>query len=164
LAWAVRHPEQVRSLTLVEPTCFGLLDEASLGGDAGPALRGLRALTGRLSAGLVEPDDVAEYAERSAMAEPGEDARSHFRWPDWLTNRQALALEEILMSDGPTRAQLRMLAVPTVLVIGDRTAAHHRAVVDLLAELLPSAVEMELAGGHACHLEGLDRFRSILTA
>jgi pimeloyl-ACP methyl ester carboxylesterase len=68
------------------------------------------------------------------------------------------------MSDGPTVAELGMLAVPTVLVVGDRTAAHHRAVVDLLAELVPSAAKMEMPGGHACHLEGLDRFVSIISA
>ena len=163
LTWATRHPGRVRRLTLVEPTCFGLLDPSALAPEAAEALEGLRRLLDRAAArGEVEEADVAEYADRSAMTESGEPPATHFRWPDWNANRRALAFEPLLMTAGPTAGELRNLDVSTRLVLGDRTAAHHRALVEELGRLLPEAETVELTGGHACHLEELDAFCALI--
>jgi pimeloyl-ACP methyl ester carboxylesterase len=162
LGWAARHPDRVASLTVVEPTAFGLLSGTDIAAEAAESLTAVQALFDRVGGGVVTPADVAEYAERSAMAEPGEPATTHFRWPDWLANKQALSLEKTLSADGLDVTDLKPLSAPTLLVQGEHTAAHHRAVVERLAATVPSATVGELPGGHACHLENLDAFLALL--
>ena len=161
LLLAVRHPELLRSLALLEPPVFPLLgvnipprppDLAKL------ALRHPRAAVGLVKFGV--------RGMRPAMAafDRGDDAEGLRVF--MAANAGAAAVDQIpdalferfLDNVGPLKAQIRAgfpavgadevrsIRVPTLLVSGAESPAHLTAVVDRLATLLPQVDRLSIAG------------------
>lgn len=146
---AVRMPEQVRSLTLVEPTLFYLLapsgrasEHAEIKAVADRVVRYVDAGNAAEAArGFIEywvgpgaydaMDDRLREAVRAGMA------KLRVEW--------ATAFEP----HGATAEALSALAMPVQLIGGSRTTRAARAVVDVLRTLCPRAAYAEIEGaGH----------------
>jgi pimeloyl-ACP methyl ester carboxylesterase len=144
LAFALRFPEAVRALVLLEPAIFALGARAT-------------AWAVRLRAGLlgVDPEKAGEAHIRDAL---GDDAWESL--PDELRRLFAAASPAVLaemhgngmdLSRYPYRPKahdLAELAHPTLVVAAEDSPDGFREVSDRLVRALPHAEALRVAGGH----------------
>ena len=156
-AWA--YPDRVRTLTLVEPAAYWMLEQL---GEQDEVVEQLNAFIHPLYGKQVTPDDLATFLEYAGFVRNRKDAPAHPNWERWLAHRMALSWqgEEL---DHPARSvdDLAQVSCPTLLVKGTVTADWLKRVVDVLGERLPQGSVVELEGDHASHIESLDAFLDV---
>ncbi len=156
IEFALAYPERVRSLTLVEPAAYWILEQL---GERDFVVEEMNAfLHGRAGKEITE-DDLAQFLRFAGFIQPFEDARQHPNWDRWVPHRMSLSWQsEGVDRSGRSVAELAGIAAPTLLVKGTSTADWLKRVVDVLAERLPNATVTELEGDHACHIQQIDQF------
>lgn len=156
IEFALAYPERARSLTLVEPAVYWILEQL---GERDVVVEEVNAfLHGRAGQEIAE-DDLAQFLRFSGFIRPGEDARLHPNWSRWAPHRMALSWQsEAVDRSGRSVAELARIAAPSLLVRGTLTADWLKRVVDVLAERLPNTTVLDLEGDHACHIQQIDRF------
>jgi pimeloyl-ACP methyl ester carboxylesterase len=150
LRFALEHPQRLRSLTLVEPSCFHLLGAHGIAELA--LLDEIRAVAGQVNRGVLSGDyrggmrtfidywsgagtwDAMTEARQARFAELGLHVAHHFGG--------------LLEEDTPLEAYERV-RVPTLILCGTRSPAPSRALTRLLADTLPRARHRTIQGaGH----------------
>lgn len=161
--YAIAYPDAVRSLTLVEPAADWVLEEL---GEAEtistPEERDFFAgLVGR----VITEEDLTRVLVFAGLAPSADEARNHPLWNTWLAHRAALSWPyQAISPQQRSLANLESISCPVLLVKGTAGAPRDRRVVDFLAATLPDARAIELDGGHASHIESIDRFIQELEA
>jgi pimeloyl-ACP methyl ester carboxylesterase len=160
IEFALAHPDRVRTLTLVEPAAYWILDGL---GDCDPVVARLNRFLHALAGQDVSEDALAEFLELAGLAPSKDRARDHPAWPSWLPHRMALSWSSEL-ADRPGRdvAELAEIRCPVLLVHGSATTDWLKRVVAVLDARLPDARVLELPGDHACHLENPGVFLAAL--
>ena len=153
-------PQRVRSLTLVEPAASWVLRQPGEGqGEVDDLTAFLRHLAGK----TVTEDDLARFLHLAGFLRPGEDARQHPGWRQWVPHRMALSWQsESLDQPGRSIKDLGRIHCPVLLVRGTTTGDVMRRVVDALAGQLARATVLTLDGNHACHIQSIDAFLAAL--
>jgi pimeloyl-ACP methyl ester carboxylesterase len=156
LEFACAYPGRVRTLTLVEPAAYWILEQL---GEQDEVVEELNAFIHPLYGHQVTPDDLATFLEYAGFVADRKEASSHPNWERWLPHRMALSWqsEEV---DHPDRRvnDLVRVSCPTLLVKGTVTAKWLKQVVDVLGGRLPRASVVELEGDHASHIQSIDAF------
>lgn len=160
LAFALEYPERVRTLTLIEPEASWVLRET---GNAKDTLAENEAYDRSFTGREVTVDDFKDFLVRAGFGQPGDDFESLPSWPVWVRNRQVLSAIGTIHDYTDSLDRLRSLDVPVLAVKGTDTTQQDAAVVDDLVATAPRARLLELPGGHACHIENIDRFLDELT-
>lgn len=161
LAFAMKHPHRVRTLTLIEPAAMWILREAGhMTGD----FRRLEAVDHSLAEREVTIDDLKAFLVNAGLGSASTTFEAHPRWPIWVRNRQALASNYAEWQHQESLADLRHLRVPILMVKGMETAGFLGAIVDDIVANAQHVTLLELPGGHACFLEHPDRFAEALEA
>jgi pimeloyl-ACP methyl ester carboxylesterase len=159
LAFALAHQERIRTLTLIEPAAFWVLQLTGVDtAQFADVETEDRALKGK----EVTIDDLKAFLVRAGLGDT--DFESHPRWPVMVRNRQALSICGAEWDYSDSLERLRALDVPMLAVKGSDTAEILSASVDAIVATVPNATLLELPGGHACHLENSDRFLEALEA
>jgi pimeloyl-ACP methyl ester carboxylesterase len=154
LDFALRAPERVRTLTLIEPDVPWVLSSDER---ADPEVRKAEDDARRWSEGVSE-DDLAAFLGEMLGADP----RQHPRWPVWREHREALrAILAIYQHDDDPR-RLAALDRPVLLVKGAGTARYNLMMVEALARALPRVRVVELPGGHMAPVAAIDEFLAAL--
>lgn len=153
---ALAHPHRARSLTLIEPPAYWILDQL---GETDPRLdRFTRYLHG-LAGTTVTEDDLAMFLANAGFVDDPTHARTHPYWERAVPHAMALSwISEALMVSRHSVDDLTSITCPVLLTKGTHTEEWEKRVVDLLGQHLPDAHVVELEGGHAHHIEDLDRF------
>lgn len=160
LAFALEYPERVRTLTLIEPGAFWILRET---GHASEALARAEADDRSLSGREITIRDFKDFLVRAGLGKPEDDFESLPGWPVWVRNRQVLSIFGTLWDYTDSLERLRTLEISVLAVKGTDTTELEAAVVDNLAATAPNVRVLELPGGHASHIENIDRFLAELT-
>ncbi|MFJ9447370.1 alpha/beta fold hydrolase [Kitasatospora sp. NPDC101235] len=160
IEFALAYPERVRTLTLVEPAAYWILDDL---GESAPEVARLNQFLHALAGQDVSEDDLAEFLELAGLVPSKDRARDHPAWPRWVPHRMALSWSSE-QADRPDRdvAELADIRCPVLLVHGSATTDWLKRVVAVLNERLPDTRLLELPGDHACHLENPDAFLTAL--
>ncbi|MFE0257865.1 alpha/beta fold hydrolase [Streptomyces sp. NPDC059010] len=160
IEFALAHPERVRTLTLVEPAAYWILDSL---GEADPEVARLNQFLHALAGQDVSEDDLAEFLQLAGLTPSKDQARNHPAWPRWVPHRMTLSWSS-QQADRPDRdvAELADIRCPVLLVHGSATTDWLKRVVAVLDERLPDTRVLELPGDHACHLENPDAFLAAL--
>ncbi len=145
---------------MIEPPAVWILRET---GHAAEALGRSEAYDRSVSGGQLSIDDLKAFLLRAGLAKPDEDVETMPGWPVWVRNRQALSINRTIWDYTASLAQLRALDVPVLAVKGSETTEDLAAIVADLAAVVPHGRVLTLPGGHACHLENMDRFLEELT-
>jgi pimeloyl-ACP methyl ester carboxylesterase len=160
LAFALDNPERIRSLTVIEPAAYWILRET---GHAAHALAESERVHRSLEGQEVTIDDLKKFLVRVGVGKPGDDLESLPSWPVWVRNRQVLSVNGTIYDYADSLERLRALEVPVLAVKGSEGSEDLTTIVDDLAATAPHGRLLELPGGHACHIENIDRFLEELT-
>ena len=162
LEFAIEYPGRIRSLTLVEPAAYWVLEQL---GDRLDDVQRANALVHGLFGRPVTETDLAEFLELAGFVELASTAPAHPNWERWLSHRMALSWQGEKL-DHPERSvdDLARVICPVLLTKGDRTAQWLKRLVDVLGERLPNASVAEFDGDHAHHIESIDAFLVVLEA
>jgi pimeloyl-ACP methyl ester carboxylesterase len=156
LEFATEYPGRVRTMTLVEPGAYWVLEQLGERVDeVSRAYAAIHALAGR----EVSEQDLATVLVLAGLAPSEDAARSDPGWDRWAVHRQALSWQSESL-DHPARsvADLSRIGCPVMLVKGIDSTDLDRHLVDALGGLLPDATVVELEGDHACHIASIDAF------
>jgi pimeloyl-ACP methyl ester carboxylesterase len=148
LRLAVQSPEMLRSLVLLEPIAPSVLTHA--GEDE--LVRGYRAFAEAFLRDVAAGDPERAWerfldgnGEPGTWARMAPEARARFV----AITDAAASCWHANLSHATTPAECRALALPTLLLYGERTRPHFRRITELLAALLPSArLEVLPGAGH----------------
>ncbi len=150
LNFALRHPGRVRSLTLIEPSCFHVLKTAP----------------GNVDAQLAEIQAVADAVNRCVVSGDHAGAMQGFvdywsgpgYWSTLAADRRAqfarlaptiAAHFRSLIGDDTVLATYARVVVPTLILCGTQSPEPSRMITRLLAETLPAARHRTIRGvGH----------------
>lgn len=156
LEFATEYLDRVRSLVLVEPAAYWVLEQL---GERSADVERANALVHGLFGRPVGEDDLATFLELAGFVDRAEDAPSHPNWARWRTHRMALSWQGEKL-DHPQRSidELARISCPVLLTKGTRTAEWLKRLVDVLGERLANASVVELEGDHAHHIESIDAF------
>ncbi|HEX7171281.1 MAG TPA: alpha/beta hydrolase [Candidatus Limnocylindria bacterium] len=160
IEFAIEYPERVRSLTLVEPGAYWILEQL---GDRLDEVNQSNGFVHGLFGREVSEDELATFLRLGGLAEAGEDLRSHPNWRRWVEHRATLSWISPLL-DHPERSidDLARIAAPALVTKGTKSTPVDRRLVDVLGERLPSARVREFEGDHAHHIEQIDSFLDAL--
>jgi pimeloyl-ACP methyl ester carboxylesterase len=161
IEFVLANPDRVRSLTLVEPAAYWILDQ--LGEEVGAVDRLNKFLHG-LAGKLVTEEDLARFLAYAGFLKDSADARDHPAWGGWTSHRMALSWQDSVESSGRGVDELASITCPVLLVKGTVTEGWLKRVVDVLGQRIPQAKVVELAGDHASHIQSIDRFLEELEA
>ena len=160
LAFALEYPERVRTLTLIEPPAVWILRKT---GHRASSLAKSEAFDRSTAGREITVDDLKGFLVRAGLGKPGEDFESLPQWPVWVRNRQVISVNATIWDYSDSLERLRDLEVPVLAVKGTETTEDLAAIVDDLVATVPHGRLLELPGGHACHIENIDRFLEELT-
>jgi pimeloyl-ACP methyl ester carboxylesterase len=155
LAFALEYPERVRTLTLIEPEAAWILRET---GHAADTLAENEAYDRSFTNREITVDDLKGFLARAGLGEPGDDFKSLPSWPVWVRNRRVLSIIGTIHDYTDSLERLRTLDIPVLAVKGTDTTEQDAAVVYDLVATVPRGRLLELPGGHASHIENIDRF------
>jgi pimeloyl-ACP methyl ester carboxylesterase len=148
LRYALSFPGRVRSLTLIEPSCFHILKTAK-GGDAG-LLDEVRAVAEAVNRGVI----CGDY--RSGMRTFIDYWGGAGSWDGLSEDRKAqfadLAVHIAhhfwgLFEERTPLAAYACIDVPTLILCGTRSPRPSRAITRMLADALPRARHRTIRGG-----------------
>ena len=162
IEFTLAYPQRVRSLALVEPAAYWILEEL---GEEDPLVDEANEFLHGLAGKEVTEDDLARFLGYAGLVEDPAEARHHPNWDRWVPHRMALswASEEAVRS-GRSVKDLPSITCPVLLTKGTVTAPWMKRVVDVLGEYLPDTRVVELDGDHAAHIQSIDRFLEELEA
>ena len=157
IEYALAYPQQITSLTLIEPEASWVLGGGDRFGSA--EWEEAEAFLQGLEGTEVSEQDLAQFLTLFGMARSPGEAPGHPAWDSWVEHRAALSWPYEKTGD-PHRSidDLEAIQCPVLLVKGTDSTPRDREIVDTLRNHLPNARTVELAGGHASHIESIDRF------
>jgi pimeloyl-ACP methyl ester carboxylesterase len=149
LTGALRQPQRVRALALYEPTLFSLIDQQSPPPNAADGIRGAVArAASALDRG--EPHAAAEAFIDYWMAPGSWAATPPARQPAIAASvANVRRWAHALTTDPTPLAAFTRLAMPVLLMTGERSTPSALAVTELLLTVLPDARRLHFKGlGH----------------
>jgi pimeloyl-ACP methyl ester carboxylesterase len=160
IEFTLAYPERVRTLTLVEPAAYSILDEL---GEDDPEVARLNEFLDALAGREVTEADLAEFLRLAGFVQRIADARDQPNWSTWVQHRMALSWQSQRLGRlGRSLEEIGEIRSPVLLVKGTATTAWERRVVDVLGACIPGAKVLELPGDHASHIQSIDAFLDAL--
>lgn len=154
LQYALDHPQQIRSLTLIEPPAMWILrsdgrfdEETQKEADFFLTLQG-----------DITEDNLAEFLKHAGFLKPGQSARELPQWNNWVTFRQSLRNCPAVVTYTDDIKRLQNFEVPTLLIKGTGSSPWLHQVINGLANNIPHSRVIEFPGGHAPHIVSLEKF------
>jgi pimeloyl-ACP methyl ester carboxylesterase len=156
IEFALAYPGRVRSLTLVEPGAYWILEQL---GEANSDVERANTFIHELFGKDVTEDDLAAFLELAGLASSKEEARRDPYWERAVPHRAALSwYSEDFDRSHRSIEELANIRCAVLLVKGSVTTKSDKRVVDVLGERLPNATVLELPGDHASHIQSIDEF------
>jgi len=159
LSYAVRNPQKIRSLTLIEPPAAWVLrSRRAFTPDMEEDQKRLQSM----GPGDVSESQLAWFCHFAGFVPPQVDPRSLPQWPSWVQHRQSLRNGDAAYRHQEDIAEVRAFPKPVLLFKGEGSSDRLRRIIDALSQEFASAPVHELPGGHALHLVSMEPFMDTL--
>lgn len=159
LSYAIHHPEQIRSLVLIEPPAIWVLSPERKAG-----LEDDRKAIATLAPGPVTDDQLAWFTHFAGFVPQHVDPRTLPPWPSWSVHKQSLRIGDAAFRHEDELELARSFTKPVLLVKGSGSAEFLHAIIDTLDRIFPNGSTVEFPGGHAPHIISMQPFMETLTA
>jgi pimeloyl-ACP methyl ester carboxylesterase len=160
LSFAIRNPNRVRSLTLIEPPAMWVLRSR---GPLSDDLLAEQAFQKSLAVDDLSEDQLAAFMDYAGLVPPGVDIRTLPQWPTWAKHRNSLRFGDAAFAHEDDIARVQNFNKPVLLVKGDGTNTTDHAIIDILGEDFPNARVVTYPGGHAAHIVSMGPFMETYT-
>jgi pimeloyl-ACP methyl ester carboxylesterase len=164
LDFALDHPERVRTLTLIEPPAFWVLEAT---GELDERSKRERDALEELHAAMrgdVSEEQLEAFLNLAGFTAGGTSVQSMPQWPGWVKHRRSLLQGPAVFVHRDAAARLRAFNRPVLLFKGTGSSHFLHRVISVLGATLPDARIEELPGGHAPQLAAMDEFLRIVSA
>lgn len=148
LNFALDHPNNIRTLTLIEPPALWVLRETGKWDEETQQA----AAFFKTQKGDISEDMLAEFLRYAGLVPAGQSARDLPQWSNWVPFRNSLRSSPAVVSFRDELQRLHNFRPPVLLVKGAGSTAFLHHIIEALAENLPNARVVEFPGGHAPHL------------
>jgi pimeloyl-ACP methyl ester carboxylesterase len=155
LDFALRRPDLIKSLTLIEPPVWWLLRQT---GQDSPSLQPAADWFRSFGDKDITEEGLAGFMVKVGGTEPDVDPRQTRAWRLAWTHRLAIASSWRVIGHEDDPARLSSLRMPALLVRGTESLARDRLIASTLKEHIPHAALLELLGRHTSHFEAMDAF------
>lgn len=155
LSFALKYPDCVRSLTLIEPPAMWVL--RTRGSLPNELLEDQKQMQ-LLSTHEVSEDHLVWFTRFAGFVPVDSDPRSLSVWPVWSTHRQSLRIGDAPFRHGDSLERVRNFQKPVLLLKGHGSSGYYHDIIDILAEEFPNARVETLPGGHAPHIASIGSF------
>ena len=164
LDYALNHPERIRTLTLIEPPAFWVLDATGrTDAKSVEQKKEMATLNAKMRQDIGQAE-LADFLRQAGMCPPDRAPQSMPQWPVWYEHRRSLRANAAPLDHTDSAARLTAFEPPVLLVKGTGSAHFLHAIIDALAATIPNGRVIELPSGHAPHLVAMDRFLSEVTS
>ena len=161
LSYAIHNPDRIRTLTLIEPPAFWVVSEQ--GPLPGVILEQERFMQA-FPRSEINDKQLAGFLHHAGLVPDEIDPRTLRQWPLWYEHRQSLRMGDIPFRHKDSLQLLRAFDKPVLLVKGESSDPNpHHAVIDVLAQQLPSARVISLPGSHGVPVVSKEAFLEHLT-
>jgi pimeloyl-ACP methyl ester carboxylesterase len=162
LDFALDHPERVRTLALIEPPAFWVLEATGELDERSTRERDeLRALHEEMKVDVSE-DQLERFLKQAGFGAPGTPIRSMPQWPNWVKHRRSLLQGPAVFAHHDSAARLKGFKPPVLLFKGTGSIYAFHRIIDVLGRTLPNARVAELPGGHGPQLASMGAFLKTL--
>ncbi len=153
LSFALDDPDKVRTLTLIEPPAFWVLDIPP----QDPGFERLKR-SSEATRDDVSEEKLEEFVRLVGISPPNVDPKQMPQWSTWVKYRRSLRgnIAPFVTRDDPRR--LDDFQPPVLLVKGTGSAPFLHAVIDALGHRLPHSETVEYPAGHAPHIVSMALF------
>ncbi len=155
LSYAVRHPERIRTLTLIEPPAIWVLRSR---GPLTPGLVESQVMLRTMGPGPISEEQLVWFTHFAGFVPPEVDPRKLPQWPSWAEHRQSLRTRDATYRHGEDMSKVHAFTKPVLLFKGEGSSGFLNRIIDVLGEEFPHATVRQLPGGHALHVASIDRF------
>jgi pimeloyl-ACP methyl ester carboxylesterase len=164
LDYALGHPERIRTLVLIEPPAFWVLEATGrLDAESKRQWDEMRALYAGMTQDVTE-DQLASFVREAGLCPPDKSPRDLPQWPSWVEHRRSLRVGIEPWNYHDTAARLHAFHRPVLLVKGTGSSHFLHQIIDGLGSALPKSEVVEFPGGHAPQIASMDAFLSKLAA
>jgi len=157
--YALRHPQRIRALVLIEPPLFDL---AKKKGRYSAKMKEIDSL----SRGFKPDADITEEMIRAFRCKmtgcDSVDIRQHPMWPKWLAQKDRLRGLSVVSQYKVDIKSIQRFHKPVLIITGSNTIEPNQTVDELLAEVFPQAEKASLPGDHIAVYQKVEEFISIL--
>lgn len=158
LNYSLDHPEKIRTLTLIEPPAFWVL---RTNGKFDEQTQKEADFLATLKGNITE-DMLSAFLHSAGFLQPGQSAREHPMWNNWIPYRQSLKNSPVVVNYTDDKKRLQNFNVPTLLFKGTGSSFWLHNIIDILSEEIPDTRMFELPGGHAPHIASKEKFMELL--
>ncbi len=164
LDWALDHPDRVRTLTLIEPPAFWVLQATGMeDADSRRESDEVRAGYAGMTRDVTE-EQLATFVRQAGLCPPDRSPQELPAWPEWVRHRRSLRTGAAPWAHTDSAARLRAFDRPVLLFKGTGSAHFLHRIIDALGSTLPRAEVVELPGGHAPQIVAMEDFLARLAA
>jgi pimeloyl-ACP methyl ester carboxylesterase len=154
LSFAVRYPDRIRSLTLIEPDAHWMVRQR------GPLPK--QVLDNQRYFQTLAKDEISEAELITFLRYIGvpEDVnpRTLPQWPLWFEHRQSLRIGDAPFRHDDNIDLVRAFDKPVLLVKGEGSDPYVHNEIGLLAEEFLDARVVAFPGGHSAHIDSMQPF------
>lgn len=154
LDYALRHPQRIRTLVLIEPPAIWALGKET---PRGKEFRNMDEMRRTIKDDITE-EQLEVFLHAAGIVPKDVNPRTLPPWPGWVKHRRSLLNTSATMDHMDDPGKLTRFDRPVLLVKGTGSAEFLHQVIDALARQLPNAKVIELPGGHAPQLASMNEF------
>lgn len=155
LSYAIRHPNRVRSLTLIEPPAFWVLRSQ---GPLSQDILDEQSFTKTLATDNVTSEQLVRFCHFAGFVPEDVDPRSLPPWESWFKHRQSLRFGDTPFQHEDSIELVRRFQKPVLMIKGEGSRTYYHDIIDILAEKFPHAYTATFPGGHAPHIVSMQPF------
>jgi pimeloyl-ACP methyl ester carboxylesterase len=158
LSYALHNPHRVRSLTLIEPSAYWVLDSQ---GSLPRQVLDEQKYMQTLDVEDVSEEKLIEFMHVFGLIAEDVDPRTLSQWSLWSEHRQSLRIGDVEFCHEENLELVRIFRKPVLLVEGQGSNLHD--VIAVLGEAFPNVRIEIFPGGHAPHIVSMQPFMERFT-